>query len=90
MDKISRSVKAGIGLLMCDCTTAPRHITADARKPDGPAVKTFDQAFIGGEALDLDGLFSELGIKCPAPKSCTSDVSDTKQIQLRDAVFSAR
>jgi len=65
-------------------------IAEKSGKSDGLAVKTFDQAFVGGEALDLNGLFLELGVKCASPKNCTLDISDKKQVQLRDAVFSAR
>jgi hypothetical protein len=39
-------------------------------KQNGQAIKTFDYAFLGGQALDLDGLFNKLGIVCDSEDNC--------------------
>jgi len=59
-------------------------------KAEGKAAKVFDHAFLGGEKLDLDTLFSDLGIKCSKTGECSlSKLSPEKKI-LRSKSFSAR
>ncbi|MBX9723950.1 MAG: hypothetical protein K2X81_21265 [Candidatus Obscuribacterales bacterium] len=58
-------------------------------KQDGLAVKTFDTAFLGGKALDLDELFSKLGITCDSERNCHLLDLSKDAANIRTKVFKA-
>jgi hypothetical protein len=58
-------------------------------KRNGQAVKTFDSAFLGGQALDLDGLFSKLGITCDSEGDCRLVEISKDAANTRSKVFKA-
>ena len=59
-------------------------------KPNGQAVKTFDTAFLGGQALNLDQLFAQLGVSCEGKgKSHLVEISP-EAATTRSKLFSAQ
>ena len=58
-------------------------------KQNGQAVKTFDSAFLGGQALDLDGLFNKLGIVCDSEGNCHLLRIPKDAANVRSKVFKA-
>jgi len=60
-------------------------------KPHGKAIETFERAFLGGSALDLDKLFSTLGIACePEGKNCKLSPLPPAEDERRTKLFTAR
>jgi predicted metalloprotease with PDZ domain len=58
-------------------------------KQNGQAVKTFDSAFLGGQALDLDELFNKLGITCDSEGNCRLIEISKDAANTRSQVFKA-
>jgi len=59
-------------------------------KVDGKALQEFDRAFLGGEALDLDELFSWLGIRCDDQGNCELTPLPLPRAEWRRKLFSAQ
>jgi hypothetical protein len=59
-------------------------------KSNGKAVHTFDQAFLGGDKLDLDSLFKRLGVDCPGQEKTILEKLPAPEEALRKKVFSAQ
>ncbi len=66
------------------------HTISVSGQQQGAAVRVFETAFVGGAALDLDGLFSQLGISCDEQFKCLVSSEDERTTALRRAVFAAR
>jgi predicted metalloprotease with PDZ domain len=58
-------------------------------KKSGKAVRTFDNAFIGGGALNLDDLFNRLGIERASNGKCELRTLPAAYANLRSNVFTA-
>lgn len=68
-----------------------RALTAELSiKPEGKAVQVFDRAFLAGDALDLDELFSWLGIHCDDQGACELALLPASRAEWRRKLFSAR
>jgi predicted metalloprotease with PDZ domain len=60
-----------------------------SHKPNGQAVNIFDHAFLGGEALDLNGLFTRLGILRKSKKDFSLETLQPAQSRFRMKIFEA-
>jgi predicted metalloprotease with PDZ domain len=58
--------------------------------PTGEAATVFERAFIGGGALDLDALFTALGIECSPTGDCKLAPLPEREAERRAKLFSAR
>lgn len=67
-----------------------RSVTAElVGKSDGDASHVFSDAFLGGDRLNLDDLFSALQIDCDQSGKCTLGALPDDQATMRTKLFSA-